>query len=214
MQSEVRKVLESMRGNGWNYWFWNEIDAAERADAAKRGEPVRDDKFSFVVECKRCGQSTCTSEEYAAVCGCGAVFKLHRHDQPSSEGIRKSVLDGSTFPGPDEYMITYQCPVCKKTGRCANKTMPGDCSCGHRFGTLPKPTLSADEHIRTIAAQAVRDAMPDVLNGLADTFGEVGFTSVTSAFREHADKLRKKTKAKVLELCKELGVENDKHKID
>lgn len=186
MQSEVRKVLESMRGNGWNYWFWNEIDAAERADAAKRGEPVRDDKFSFVVECKRCGQSTCTSEEYAAVCGCGAVFKLHRHDQPSSEGIRKSVLDGSTFPGPDEYMITYQCPVCKKTGRCANKTMPGDCSCGHRFGTL-----SADEHIRAIASQAVRDAMPDVLKSLADAIHGCGFTVGVNGLRGHAAKLRK-----------------------
>ena len=42
MQSEVRKVLETLRGNGWGaYRFWNEIDAAERADAAKREEPVR-----------------------------------------------------------------------------------------------------------------------------------------------------------------------------
>ena len=91
MTSEVRKVLNSCVISSK---VRDRLDAAERADAAKR-------EVSFVVECKRCGQSTCTSPEYSAVCGCGAVFKLHRHNQQadaakheeSVQGLRQKVAE-------------------------------------------------------------------------------------------------------------------------
>ena len=50
----------------------------------------------------------------------------------------------------------------------------------------------ADEHIRTIAAQAVRDAIPDVLDMIADSYGEYNQAVFGGGYlRHHATKLRK-----------------------
>ena len=168
MQSEVRKVLESMRGrgNGWDaYWFWNEIDAAERADAARSEEP-RNVTFSDVVavHCVRCGMQISTTE-YVVRCNCGTTIMVHRHNRKVDDGLRKAT---ESQPA-SEPSVT--------------------------FGESPKATLPAgkpaDEHIRAIAAMAVRDAMPDVIDKLACMFGEAGFSAVANAFRKHAAKLRK-----------------------
>ena len=155
MQSEVRKVLESMRGNGWGaYRFWNEIDAAERADAAKREEPVRKAVAELVAR---------WSTHYVPIDAAVMVRRL----LAELNAIIATKLESQ--PATSEPSVT--------------------------FGESPKATLPAgkpaDEHIRAIAAMAVRDAMPDVIDKLACMFGEAGFSAVANAFRKHAAKLRK-----------------------
>ena len=49
----------------------------------------------------------------------------------------------------------------------------------------------ADEHIRAIAEETVRDAMPDVLDGLAETHKERGWYGMADGIKRYAAKLRK-----------------------
>lgn len=246
MPSEVRKVLDSYSFFEIPLWL-TRLDAAERADAAKREEPVQAlrqavaeliarwsgryvhldavmmvrniiAELNAIIATKPENQSASGDDPWR-VTGVtptkdgGSTVSFSYQKTDTSE----PVLDGSTFHGPDEYMVTYQCPQCKKTGRCTNKSCPENCSCGHRFGESPKATASgpvktrnfgdvirkklqenpelaeqvADEHIRSIAAEVVRDAMPDVLDAVAKTFREKGLVATEIAFREHAAKLRK-----------------------
>lgn len=83
MASEVRKVLDSYSFFEVPRWL-TRLDAAERADAEVR----------YTVECNRCGQHTCTSGEYPATCGCGTVFRLHRHNQQADDAeLRRKIAE-------------------------------------------------------------------------------------------------------------------------
>jgi hypothetical protein len=153
MKSEVRKVLEAMREQWDGYSFYDAISDAERADAAKREEPVR----KAVVE---------------------LIDRWHWMAFAEAEYARRMILQ-----------IIAELNVIIAT---KHESQPATAS-GQSvtFGESPKATLPADEHIRAIAAQAVRDAMPDVLNGVADAIHGCGFTVGVNGLRKHADKLRK-----------------------
>lgn len=204
MVSEVRKVL---RNCVMNCDLYDRLDAAERADAAKR-------EVSFIVECKRCGQSTCTSPEYSAVCGCGTVFKLHRHGQqadvaPREEPVQElrrkvaelvarwsahyvpidaAVMVRNILAELNAIIATEPDPVENRQATASGPVMHESVWRGP-YNVPPNGEIQLDEHIRAIAADVVRDAMPDVLDGLAETW--VRYAVGAEAFRKHAEKLRK-----------------------
>jgi DNA-directed RNA polymerase subunit RPC12/RpoP len=226
MQSEVRKVLETLRENGMVWWsFLADIDDAERADAARR-EESRNVTFSDVVSvhCVRCGMQISTTE-YAVRCNCGTTIMVHRHNRKVDDGLRKAVaemidkwrtcflptpvaeivrdllteLNAVIATKPESQPATESGPVTEQEVReiVAEKILGVVDSLAFiqkwkEEATAAWPAVPADEHIRAIAAQAVRDAMPDVLDGLAISFEwGVGLERIAEEIHNHANRLRK-----------------------
>lgn len=168
---EAECVLEFC--NELNNIITTKPDTVENQSATASG-PVQREKLSFSVECKRCGQFTCVSEEYAAVCGCGAVFKLHRHNHQGNTGETKSndsVQDIRKATLPE--LVT--------------KAQEAD----QWLEIKPVIEPAVAEKMYEIATRAVRDAMPDVLDGLAETHNERGWYGMADWIKRYAAKLRK-----------------------
>lgn len=190
MQSEVRKVLNSCVISSKVY---DRLDAAERADSAKHEEheePVQElrRKVSELVarweviarlEIERPTESVWTATVIRQI-----LTELDRviATKPDTVDNRQATASGPVLHESvwlDGKNVTLEKMLEK--AKHANQW--------REIKPVIEPAVA--EKVYEIAAKAVRDAMPDVLDGLAKTLDERGYMGSAKAFREHADKLRK-----------------------
>lgn len=175
----MRKVLEREREQWGEYSFYKEITNAERSDAAKREEPVQALRQA-VAE---------------------LVARWMERSMPLlTAGTVRELLDElnaiiATKPDPSE---NRQATASGLVHDVREATIPKlieksqQAEQADRWREI-KPVIEpvVADKVYEIASKAVRDAMPDVLDGLAKTFEKSGFLENPKAFRKHADKLRK-----------------------
>lgn len=186
MQSEVRKVLEKLFKNPVGldaFAMWWHIDTAERADAARREEPVQELRQAVAELIARWG--TCFLPTPVAEIVRDLLTELNAIITTKPDTVENRQ---ATASGPVHDVTTADAP--KENDRlhvtATEKT--------HDL-TPVHPVIV--QQMREIAARAVRDAMPDVLDMIADSYGDEYNQAVFGGgyLRHHAAKLRQEREA-------------------
>lgn len=222
MQSEVRKVLDGYNSFEIPLWL-TRLDAAERADAARREEPVQAvaelvakwgvryvpiDAANMVrdilAELNTIIATKPDTVENRQAAASGPVHDVTPADAPKETLWMCVTEDGKTHKLTLPELVTktnegarwQEIRPSVENRKAASEAvrgvrLPEGPACDQWRVIRPVVEPAVAERVYEIATRAVRDAMPDVIEAMAATFGEDGFPAITNAFREHAAKLRK-----------------------
>lgn len=180
MVSEVRKVLNSCIISSKVY---DRLDAAERADAAKREEPVQALRRKVAELVARWTKRLMPLQAVGTVRELLDELNAIIATKPDTVENRQATASG---------------PVMHESVWCDGKNVTPADGAKERMWREIKPEererAIAEEatRIRAIAAEAVRDAMPDVLEKVADPLeSDREFRFIADLLQNHAAKLRK-----------------------